>query len=540
MPIQELPQNDQYPFLMGGGEMGQLIRSIDWGNTILGEPENWPGALKQTVSLMQTTTFPVLICWGGDYNQLYNDAFRPILGATKHPLAMGLSAKETFAEIWDTIGPMFTGVMEGKAVGFPNFKVPLDRNGYLEDCYFDFSYSPIRDEFGQIGGVLVICMETTEKVLALKNLEQAAIETVKANVQTANQRDRLKRFFMQAPAGICILDGPELIFELVNPVYQMLFPGRDLMGKPVLEAVPEIRNQPIWDILQDVYHSGNTYEGNELLIPLARTDDGPVEERYFNFIYQARLDESSIIDGILVFVIEVTENVLTRRKVQERKNDFIGMVSHELKTPLTSLSGIIQLLAHKLKNSDDEFISNASEKAYMQIKRMTNLINGFLNVTRLESGKISIQKQEFSLEDLIRESIEESNVITLQHEIKFAGNCPVLVNADRDKIGSVISNLLSNASKYSPTGKDITVNCRIEDDTAIVSVTDEGIGIHADDTEKIFDRYYRVETNQTQFVSGFGIGLYLCAEIISQHEGKIWVDSEKDKGSTFYFSLKTA
>jgi signal transduction histidine kinase len=538
MLLENHPENNSLPFLNDGGEMGELIRSIDWNKNSLGSPALWPVSLKQTVSMMQTITFPVLICWGEDYIQLYNDAFRPMLGKGKHPKAMGLTASETFAEIWDTISPMFSGVMEGKAVGFTNFMVPLDRNGYMEDCYFDFSYSPIRDEFGQIGGVLVICMETTEKILALKRLEQAATETIKANAETKSQRDRLKRFFMQAPAGICILDGPDLIFELVNPVYQAFFPGRELIGKPVLDALPEIKGQPIWDILQDVYHSGHTYEGNELMVPLSKTTEGPVEERYFNFIYQAQLDESGIIDGILVFVIEVTESVLTRRKIEERKNDFIGMASHELKTPLTSLSGIVQLLASKLKNSDDEFLSTASERAYSQIKRMTNLINSFLNVSRLESGKMSIQKETFDLEDLIREIIEETAVITSQHEIKFEGGCPVLVNADRNKIGSVLSNLLSNASKYSPNGKDIWVHCGVENNMATVSVKDQGIGILTDDMAKIFDRYYRVETNSNQFISGFGIGLYLCYEIISQHEGKIWVDSEKNNGSIFYFSLK--
>jgi PAS domain S-box-containing protein len=301
-----------YPFLRGDGEMGRLIRSLNWANNPLGQPSDWPVALKQAVSMMLKNNFPVLICWGPHYIQLYNDAFRPINGDNKHPQAMGGCARETYAEIWETIGPMFAEVMNGKTHGFHDFMVPLDRNGRLEECYFDFSYSPITDLDGNIGGVLVICMETTEKVKA-----QAAISI---------ERDRLRNFFLQAPAGICVLDGPELRFELVNPLYQQLFPGRELLGKPLLEAVSEVRDSAIWDILQGVYQTGNTFEGNELLIPLARTTEGPVEDRYFNFIYQARTDGNGIVDGILVFVIEVTDMVLVKQRFIESERQLEQML----------------------------------------------------------------------------------------------------------------------------------------------------------------------------------------------------------------------
>ena len=125
---------------------------------------------------------------------------------------------------------------------------------------------------------------------------------------------------MQAPAGICVLNGPELVFELINPLYQQLFPGRKLLGKPLLDAIPEIKGQPIWNILKGVYTTGKTFEGNELLILLARTDGGPVENRYFNFIYQARKNRDSKADGILVFVFEVTGMVLAAAGVKKAQD----------------------------------------------------------------------------------------------------------------------------------------------------------------------------------------------------------------------------
>jgi len=213
------------------------------------------------------------------------------------------------------------------------------------------------------------------------------------------------------------------------------------------------------------------------------------------------------------------------------------MVSHELKTPLTSLTAIVQLANSKLVNSEDSFLVNAMRKANQQVKKMSTMINGFLNISRLESGKIHIDKQDFDMEVLIADVIDDANLTTGTHLIRFEKCQPTLVNADRDKISSVISNYISNAIKYSPKEKPVIVDCYVKGGQVIVSVKDEGMGINAEDLAKIFDRYYRVETNRTRHISGFGIGLYLSAEIIERHKGKVWAESETGKGSTFYFSL---
>ena len=160
-------------FLAGGGEMGELIRSIDWSVTPIGNFEQWPQSLQAAVSIMLNNPVGMYIAWGTEYIQLYNDSYRPILGSSKHPHAMGISTRVTFQEIWDIIGPMLESVMEGKAIRYPNFMLELDRNGYVEECYFDFSYSPIRIESGEVGGVFVTIMETTDKVHALKKLEES-------------------------------------------------------------------------------------------------------------------------------------------------------------------------------------------------------------------------------------------------------------------------------------------------------------------------------------------------------------------------------
>jgi PAS domain S-box-containing protein len=237
------------------------------------------------------------------------------------------------------------------------------------------------------------------------------------------------------------------------------------------------------------------------------------------------------------FFTGVLHDITERKQDEMRKNDFIGMVSHELKTPLTSLNAIIQVANAKLKTSDDQFLAGAMGKANTQVKRMSSMINGFLNVSRLESGKILIDKSQFDIEELVQEIAEEMSVTVTTHQINLELCRPQQIYADRDKINSVISNLISNAVKYSPKDTTVQISCAVNESEITISVKDEGVGISAADAAKIFDRYYRVESSNTKHISGFGIGLYLSAEIVERHGGKIWVESEPGKGSTFYFSL---
>ena len=179
-------------------------------------------------------------------------------------------------------------------------------------------------------------------------------------------------------------------------------------------------------------------------------------------------------------------------------------------------------------------------RANSQTKKMAALINGFLNVSRLESGKLFIEQNPFELNNLISEIIDEMRLSISTHTLIFKPNGEINVDADREKIGSVLSNLLSNAVKYSPKGKAVSVQCAVGPELVTVSVRDEGIGINQQDMERLFDRYYRVQSSDTRHISGFGVGLYLSAEIIQRHGGSIWAESEKDKGSTFYFTLPLA
>ncbi|MDB5144550.1 MAG: sensor protein [Mucilaginibacter sp.] len=292
------------------------------------------------------------------------------------------------------------------------------------------------------------------------------------------------------------------------------------------------------------------------LIPADRQEEEPMilsrlkaGERVEHFETKRQTKDDRLIDvsltispikdgkGNIIGVSNIARDISERKQDEARKNDFIGMVSHELKTPLTSLSAIMQVLNNKLKRSEDAFVPGALDRANLQVKKMSTMINGFLNISRLESGKILIDKRPFIIGDLIREVIGEINLTGLTHIIELQSCDKVVLNADREKISSVLANLLSNAVKYSPKGSRVYLDCRQLDSELRISVSDEGLGIRPEDRDHIFDRYYRVESNHTRHISGFGIGLYLSAEIIQHHQGKIWVESETGKGSTFYFSL---
>jgi two-component system sensor histidine kinase VicK len=232
-------------------------------------------------------------------------------------------------------------------------------------------------------------------------------------------------------------------------------------------------------------------------------------------------------------ILDITES----KRDEIRKNDFIAMASHELKTPLTSLKAYIQLLAKKITNTDDAFINTALIKANNQVNKMSDLVYGFLDLSRLESGKLQVKMQAFDINKLLEETIAETVLLSYSHQIIFKPGKATSVYADRDRIAQVISNFLSNAIKYSPKESTVTVSTGISDGNVRVSVSDTGIGIRPKDQEKLFQRFYRVENENIKNISGFGIGLYLASEIIQRHNGKIWVESKEDEGSTFSFSL---
>lgn len=255
----------------------------------------------------------------------------------------------------------------------------------------------------------------------------------------------------------------------------------------------------------------------------------PDGSRWWGLFAGKRLNQNECVE----FVVDITE----QKQNEQRKNDFISMVSHELKTPLTSTIGYLQVSQKKVAVNGDQVTGGMLERASKQLKKMTSLINGFLNVARLEAGQIHIDKKRFDLAVVVKEVEEGMVPEATSHQIVFAPVEETWVNIDNDKIEQVINNFISNAIKYSPPHTTIQITCLKQGTNVRVAVKDDGMGIRPEDQARLFDRFYRVEGQETRSIAGFGIGLYLCKEIIDRHGGIIGVQSKVGKGSTFWFDL---
>jgi PAS domain S-box-containing protein len=297
--------------LAAGGEAAALIRSVDWSATPLGPIAEWSSALKTTVAMLLRSRHPMFLWWGPELIQIYNDAYLPSFGIGKHPSAMGQRGRDCWPEIWPVIGPQIDGVMlRGEASWHEDALVPIFRNGAIEDVYWTYGYSPVFDENGTIAGTLVVCTETTGRVLAARR-ERA----MRAEVE--RERSRLQEFFAQAPAGICIVRGPTLTFEFANAHYRALVGGRDIVGRPLLQALPELQGQGLDAILHGVIGSGEPFIGREVPVTLDRQGVGATEEAFYTFIYSPFRDATSRVDAAIVFALDVTDEVLAKRQTEQ-------------------------------------------------------------------------------------------------------------------------------------------------------------------------------------------------------------------------------
>lgn len=301
-PVQsDAPPVGGQAFLTGGSEMESRIRDVDWDATSLGSLDIWPQSLRTTVRLMLTTRHPMFIFWGDESLCLYNDAYSLSLGPEKHPVILGMPGNEAWPEIWEIIGPQIELVMRGEgATWHENQLVPIVRHGGLQDVYWTYSYGPIDEPTAPmgVGGVLVVCTETTAQVLSEQRRD--------AEIQ------RLRTLFSQAPGFMCVLRGPEHVFELANEAYLLLVGNRDVIGKPVLDALPDIAGQGIKELLDRVYRTGEAYIGRSQRITLERSPGAEPEELFLDFVYEPIRDETGLVVGIFCEGGDVTENMRAR------------------------------------------------------------------------------------------------------------------------------------------------------------------------------------------------------------------------------------
>jgi PAS domain S-box-containing protein len=277
-----------------GKPVAALLQSHDWTGSSLGPREDWPQGLRTLIRVILASSHPMAIAWGPEYTTIYNDAYRSILGARKHPRVLGLPMAQVFPETWSEVRPIFdTVIAEGIEVAARDQRFLIERDGKRQEGYFDFACSPIPDDAGTVRGVLVLCSETTERVL--------------------NER-RLYNLFELAPALIAVLRGPEFRVEYANPASQLIVGAGDLHGQPLRTIMPDL-DEDVIGILRRVYTSGEPFVGTE--IPVRWSREGEPREGYFNIACQPTRDAADAVDGLTIHSVDVTMQVQARRDAEE-------------------------------------------------------------------------------------------------------------------------------------------------------------------------------------------------------------------------------
>jgi PAS domain S-box-containing protein len=300
-------QSDPLSFVAEGGEMGRRIRAFDWNRSPLGAPESWPQPLKTVAGILLSSRFPMFVAWGPELRLLYNDGYAEILGK-KHPAALGHAFQDVWAELWEDVVPFVESTMAGEQTYYENLPLTMTRNGFAEQTWFTFSYSPLRDDSGEVAGIFCICTETTAMVQA----EQRRI----------GEAERLRGLFDQSPSFMAMVRGPNHVFELMNASYLQLVGHRDLIGKPVREALPEVEGQGFFELLDQVYRSGEPFTGRSMRIGLQREPGAPVEERLLDFVFAPVREPDGQVGGIFAEGYDVTDRHLAADALRESEERF--------------------------------------------------------------------------------------------------------------------------------------------------------------------------------------------------------------------------
>lgn len=559
-------------FLVGGGEMGALMRSMDWGSTPLGPTGTWPASLCTSVSTCLNCAFPILIWWGPQLVMLYNDEYRFILGSQKHPGAMGSPGAEVWSEIWDVIGPMLRQVTEEREPARArDLLLLMDRYGYLEETYFSFSYSPVIDEKGAVGGVFCPVIETTQKVIAERRLhtlrDLAALNHARERVEEVcsdvagvlAQASRDIPFVLiylaenDGVARLCATGGitpgdcaaPQLI-DLHNETrdsWPLAVAASSRTAYLVTDVADRFATLPMggWTdpphkaLIMPIVLPGHTDAIAFLIAAVSpRRDLDPDYSTYFRLIADQM---TSALADVRAFE-EERGRAAALAEIDRAKTVFFSNISHEFRTPLTLLLGPLD---QALSVSPEQLPAQRGELevAYRNGKRLLHLVNTLLDFARLEAGRIQAVYEPI---DLAASTAELASVFRSAAEragLRLVIECSQPVaNAyvDRDMWEKIVLNLLSNAIKYTLEG-EIRVSVQARGDHVELVVADTGIGIASADLPHVFERFYRVQGARGRTHEGSGIGLSLVSELIRLHGGQIKVESELNLGSAFTVRL---
>ena len=559
-------------WLVGGGKMGELIRSMDWSKTPLGPIGSWPQSLRTTVSLCLASNFPISLAWGPKHVQIYNDGYWPICGE-KHPHATGQDFSESWASAWPVVGEAFARALAGETSFLENQRMFLDRNGYLEETFFTFSFSPIRDETG-IVGLFHPVTETTNRMLSERRTR--ALRDLAARTGNA-----------QSPEDVCMLaaqtladyrlDLPFALFYLfedkserarliastglpdgsaASPLLVSLVTPQDSTW-PFAELAKTGRAQHITDVEArfGCFPCGEYPESQKEAIAFPLTPPGskhPVGVLVAGVSSRLELNEAYRVFYDLLAAAVTTDVANARAYEDERKRAealaeidraktaFFSNVSHEFRTPLTLMLGPLEDELAEHDNPLPQARRERLETAHRNSLRLLKLVNSLLDFSRIEAGRVQASYEPTELATYTAELASVFRSAVEKAGLTLAVDCPILpepIYVDREMWEKIILNLLANAFKHT-FGGGISVALRWRVDQVELAVSDTGVGIPAAELPRLFERFHRVKGAKSRTHEGTGIGLALVRELVSLHGGKIDIESHEGKGSTFTVSIK--
>ena len=542
-------------FLSGGGEAGELIRAFDWAATPLGPPDKWPDPLRTALAVCLNSTIPSAVYWGKDFTTLYNDPWAK-QAAGRHPWSMGRPARESRKDIWDTIAPQFNEVMAtGHGVSVTDQYLPIQREGG-SDSWWSYSVVPLYEADGTVGGLLTQGFETTAQIRARQLLDQ--------------QTERLRDMFRQAPGAVAIMSGPNHIYEIANESYfELVGQRRDIMGKSLAEALPELVDQGFVELMDKVYRTGEPFVGRGVAVTINRGDTGEPERRMVDFVYQPIRNAMGEVEDIFVEATDVTERVLAQAALarsrdeleaavierteklmhaegllrQSQKMEAIGQltggIAHDFNNMLAVVMSGLNLLQRKLKRGEtdvDRYIDGAMEGA-QRAAALTSRLLAFSRQQQLAPEKLDANRLVQSMIDLLSRTLGEGVRV---ETVLADGLWSVL--ADANQLESAILNLAVNARDAMEHGGKLTIetaNAPIDGAFAIeyaiapgeyvmLAVTDTGSGMTPDVSAKAFDPFFTTK----DVGKGTGLGLSQVFGFVRQSGGHVKIYSEPELGTT--------
>jgi signal transduction histidine kinase len=557
----------------GDSEMARLMRAFDWSRSEVGPPETWPESLKAAVRICVGSRNPIVIWWGKKaLTQIYNDGYMRILTAAKHPQWLGRSGAECWSEIMETMGPLWEGVMAtGEATWFEDFLYIMNRNLPREECYFTFSYSALRNDSGDVDGILCICYETTSRFVAdgrLRTLRDLGRTVASAKTPEAACKltaeilavnpgdvpfsllylldDDATRARLVASSGFAREDdaGPNTV-DLTSSADDSDWPMKRVLDSGSAESIRELSNRfprlpgGLWP------ESPET----ALVVPIICAGQ---PRGFFVAGFSTRrivdADYRSFFDLIVGHVSTAVTNALAYEQERMRaeslaeldraKTAFFSNVSHEFRTPLTLLLGPLE---ETLAQSEDLSAQHRErlEIAHRNSLRLLKLVNTLLDFSRIEAGRIQAVYEPTELGAFTAELASNFRSATEKAGLNLAIDCPSLpdsVYVDHEMWEKIVLNLVSNAFKFTFAG-EISVSLRQAGEVVELAVRDTGTGIPADEIPNLFERFHRVKGARGRSLEGSGIGLALVQELVKLHGGAVRVESEIDRGSVFIVTI---